>query len=71
MEVQTREKDSIASDIRGIMQLVQCFLIYTQILLHFANPATAMELDQSFIFYLDRLMSDSEEVLENGQGFCL
>lgn len=45
VDLQTSDDDAHASDIKSIMQLVQCFLIYAQILLHFRNPATQESLN--------------------------
>lgn len=56
VDLQTRDDDAHAGDIKGIMQLVQCFLIYAQILLHFSNPATRESLNQGLMFYIDRLI---------------
>ena len=49
------DDDAQPSDLKNAMHLIQCFLIYTQIVLHFINPAIQMDLTQAFLFYVDRL----------------
>lgn len=60
VELQTRDDDALTSDTKSIMQLVQCFLIYAQMLQHFCNPATEKSLGQALNFYLDRLIKHAQ-----------
>lgn len=56
VNLQTREDDASPTDIKRILQLLSCFLIYVQILKHFTNPALKDELDKGIMFYIDRLI---------------
>ena len=70
IDLQTREDDALASDIKGIVQLVQSFLIYVQILLTFANPAIYSELNAGLMFYVDlRIKHSLVQTFESVKGF--
>lgn len=56
IDLLTRDDDATASDIKDILQLVQSFMIYCQIVLHFAHPSTYADLVAAFHFYTDRLI---------------
>lgn len=56
MDIQTREDDAVASDLKGILQLVKHFLIYLQVMMHFVNLIISNELHAVFLFYIDRLI---------------
>lgn len=56
IDLLTRDDDAAASDTKGILQLVQSFMIYCQILLHFVHPNIYADLNAAFWFYSDRLI---------------
>ena len=55
-DFQIRENDAEVSDTKGIIQLIQSFLIYCQILLHFTDPTIYSDLNASLMSYVDRLL---------------
>ena len=56
IELATHEDDSTAGEAKSITQLLRCFLLYEQIIIHFAPPTVQLELSTTLAAYVDRLL---------------
>lgn len=59
IELATHEDDSTAGEAKSITQLLRCFLLYGQIIIHFAPPTVQLELSTALAVYVDRLLGYS------------
>ena len=59
IELATHEDDSTAGEAKSITQLLRCFLLYEQIIIHFAPPTVQLELSTALAAYVDLLLGHS------------
>ena len=59
IELATHEDDSTASKAKSITQLLRCFLLYGQIIIHFAPFSVQLELSAALAAHVDRLLGHS------------
>ena len=59
IELATHEDDSTAGEAKSITQLLRCFLLYGQIIIHFAALSVQLELSAALAAYVDRLLGHS------------
>ena len=59
IELATHEDDSTAGEAKSITQLLRCFLLYGQIIIHFAPLTVQLELSIALAAYVDRLLGHS------------
>lgn len=56
IELATHQNNSTASEAKNIIQLVQSFLLYMQIIIYFAPFLVQLELSSALATYIDRLL---------------
>lgn len=56
IELATHKDDSTMGEAKSIAQLLWCFLLYGQIIIHFAPPTVQLELSIALAAYVDHLL---------------
>lgn len=57
--VEAREEDAVLGELKGLSHLIRCFLIYTNILVHFAQESLQKSLWIGMLAYVEQLWSFS------------
>lgn len=59
IKLTTHKDDSTTREVKSITQLVRCFLLYGQIMIHFASLTVQLELSATLAAYVNRLLGYS------------